>query len=240
MGAQAGARRRPRAFQRIVSKVSADVFGGRLRPGDRLPHEEALAARFGVSRPALREALRVLEMAGLVRVEHGFRGGAFVAEPDGRTVGRALDTMVRLERVDRSEIYSARSVIEPAVTALAARSLSEADAAALAQAITEAERRLAAGESAHESNLAFHALLSGACGNRVLALVTQAVLELLHEVEPRVPSGPAANREACRAHRAILEALRQGDAEAAERRMREHLASLERALTRRTASRGAA
>src|SRR4051794_28184068 len=72
---------RPRAFHAIVDQVRADVFARRRRPGDRLPAESLLAELFGVSRMGVREALRVLELQGLVEVRHGYAGGVFVAEP---------------------------------------------------------------------------------------------------------------------------------------------------------------
>ncbi len=74
------AHRRPRAFQRIVAAIREDVFRRRLSPGDRVSPEAALAERFQVSRLAVREALRVLELQGIVRVEHGFQGGVYVTE----------------------------------------------------------------------------------------------------------------------------------------------------------------
>jgi DNA-binding FadR family transcriptional regulator len=82
-------RRRPRAFQAIVDEIRGDVFGRRLADGDRLPSEAAMAERFAVSRLAVREAVRVLELQGLVRVEHGFQGGVFVAESGSTPVTAA-------------------------------------------------------------------------------------------------------------------------------------------------------
>ncbi len=217
-----------RAFQRIVAAIRDDVFARRLVPGDRLPQEPVLAEQFGVSRLAVREALRVLELQGLVRVEHGFRGGAFVAEISTRPVSHALETLFRLERVDRAELYAARRTLEPPVAALAARDDGRAALAALRENIADAERLVVAGRPAFGTNLAFHELLADACGNRVLRLMTKAVLELLRTVERRVPSDLLVNREACRAHRALLAALEARSAERAERQMRSHLARVAR------------
>ena len=221
-------RRRPRAFQQIVDEIRGDVFSRRVSPGDRLPNEAALAERFGVSRLAVREALRVLELQGLVRVQHGFQGGAFVDEAGTAPVSQALETMLRLEHLDRAEIYTARRHLEPSVAALAARGLDQVLTLALEANLAEGNRRLGAGKPAFATNLEFHTLVAGACGNRILALMTHAVLELLRAAESRKPSDEKVNREACKAHAAIFRALREGDADRASAAMEVHLEWLER------------
>lgn len=225
-------RRRPRAFQQIVDEIRGDVFSRRVAAGDRLPNEAALAERFNVSRLAVREALRVLELQGLVRVEHGFQGGTFVATAGSAPVTDALETMLRLEHIDRAEIYAARRRLEPGVAALAAVGLDAETTAALEVNLAEGGRRLAAGRPAFSTNLEFHTLVARACGNRILRLTTHAVLELLRAAESRRPSDEKVNREACRAHAAILRALRAGDADRASAAMEVHLDWLERYYAR--------
>jgi len=221
-------RRRPRAFQQIVDEIRADVFRRRVAAGDRLPTEAALAERFGVSRLAVREALRVLELQGLVRVQHGFQGGTFVDQAGAAPVTRALETMFRLEHLARAEIYTARRHLEPGVAALASRGLDAAVATALEANLAETERLLRSGRPAFATNLEFHALVARACDNRILALMTDAVLELLRSVESRVPSDETVNREAGRAHAAIFSALRGRDGARASAAMETHLEWLER------------
>jgi len=221
-------RRRPRAFQQIVDEIRRDIFRRRVSAGDRLPHEAALAEHFKVSRPAVREALRVLELQGLVRVEHGFRGGVYVGEAGSAQVTQALETMLRLERIDRAEIYAARRYLEPDVAALAAGGLDERTTAVLETNLAECTRRLESGRSAFATNIDFHRVVAGACGNPILTLMTDAVLELLRVVEHRKPSDEAVNREACQAHAAIFGALRAGDGKRAKAAMQVHLEWLER------------
>jgi DNA-binding FadR family transcriptional regulator len=221
-------RRRPRAFQQIVDEIRRDIFRRRVSSGDRLPNEAALAERFRVSRPAVREALRVLELQGLVRVEHGFRGGAYVGEAGSTPVTQALETMLRFEHIDRAEIYAARRYLEPSVAALAAQGLDERTTALLEANLGECARRLEAEQPAFTTNLNFHRLVAGACGNPILTLMTDAVLELLRVVERRKPSDAAVNSEACQAHSAIFAALRVGDGKRAKAAMQVHLEWLER------------
>lgn len=215
-------------FQQIVDDIRRDVFGRRISPGDRLPNEAELADRFRVSRLAVREALRVLELQGLVRVEHGFRGGAFVNEVASTPVSQALETMLRLEHIDRAEIYTARCYLEPGVAALAAQGLDQQTTDLIEANLAECAQRLGSGRSAFTKNLEFHRLVAGACGNPILTLMTDAVLELLGVVERRKPSEAAVNREACRAHTAIFGALRAGDSDRAKAAMQVHLEWLQR------------
>lgn len=219
--------RRPRAYQRIVAQIRKDVFARRLLPGDRLPEEAGLAARFNVSRAVVREALRVLELQGLVHVEHGFRGGAFLAESDGQPVVRALETMLHLKKIDRAEIYAARRYLEPGVAALAARNRDEDALKILRENVAECEQRLSDTRPAFLTNLKFHSLLAEACGNPIIGLMTETLLEFLREAESRIPSDIQSNREACRMHKAILDAVEDGDARKAESEMARHLAWLE-------------
>lgn len=221
-------RRKPRAFQKIVAAVREDVFRRRVSSGDRLPQEAALAERFGVSRLAVREALRVLELQGVVRVEHGFQGGVFVADAGTEQVTSALETMLRLERLDRSEIYVARRHLEPGIAALAARAIDDDSRDRLRENVAESERRLEAGRPAFAANLEFHTILAGSCGNRILTFMADSLLELLRAVESRKPSDAAVNREASRAHASILAALGREDADDARERMAKHLEWLHR------------
>lgn len=221
-------RRRPRAYQAIVDAVREDVFRRRVAPGDRLPNEPVLAERFEVSRLAVREALRILELQGLVRVEHGFQGGAFVSDAGVAPVKDALETMLRLEHLERAEIYAARRYLEPGVAELAAGALDDAAVAKIAANLAESDRRLDAGKPAFQTNLDFHFLVADACSNRILTLMTSAVLELLRAAEARRPSDEKVNREASRAHATIFRALREGDAARASSSMEVHLEWLAR------------
>src|SRR4051794_40938056 len=135
---------RPRAFHAIVDQVRADVFGRRRRPGDRLPADSVLAEQFGVSRMGVREALRVLELQGLVEVRHGYAGGVFVAEPNGAALLGALEDSLRQGQVGADELYQARVMVEPAIARLATEQDPDGLAARLAENVARTEQALAA------------------------------------------------------------------------------------------------
>src|SRR4051812_47346962 len=180
---------RPRAFHAIVDQVRADVFGRRRRPGDRLPAESVLAEQFGVSRMGVREALRVLELQGLVEVRHGYAGGVFVAEPTGAALLGALEDSLRQGQVGADELYQARVLVEPAIARLAVEQDAEALAERLVDNVARTEQALAeplpgdehdaaptaTGATASALNREFHRILAEYAGNRVLALMMQAL-----------------------------------------------------------------
>ncbi|HEY7063525.1 MAG TPA: FadR/GntR family transcriptional regulator [Chloroflexota bacterium] len=218
---------RPRAFHAIVDQVRADVFARRRRPGDRLPPEAVLAEQFGVSRMGVREALRVLELQGLVEVHHGYAGGVFVAEPNGTALLGALEDSLRQGQVGADELYQARALVEPAIARLAVERDPPTLAAMLAANVERAERALADGAAVSALNREFHRILAEHAGNRVLALMMQALQELLETLDERRPNTPAVSRCALEEHRALLGAVQAGDGAAAEPLMRRHLSRQE-------------
>jgi GntR family transcriptional regulator, transcriptional repressor for pyruvate dehydrogenase complex len=223
---------RARAFHAIVERIHEDIFAGQRRPGDRLPSEHSLGEQFGVSRAGVREALRVLELEGLVDVRHGYGGGLFVAEPSHTPILGALSVSLRLGQVDVAELYQARQLVEPSI----ARSAVEGDTTRLVQRLVanvEATEKALGGEAPVSAlNREFHAILAEQAGNRVLGLIMQALQELLESVDQRFPNSPPQTRCALTEHRQILEAVCARDGERAERLMRCHLANLQGRLRR--------
>jgi DNA-binding FadR family transcriptional regulator len=217
---------RPRAFHAIVERIRADIFEGRRNLGDRLPSEHELAEQFNVSRPGVREALRVLESQGLVRIRHGYEGGVFVADGGLTPVLGALETLLQLNHIEVNELYEARTLFEPTIARLA---LERADGAMLRQLddnVARAKAALAAGADVFAINLEFHAVLAQAAGNRILALVMRALLELLERLDRSTPTNRLISCKAVDDHAELLEAIRTRDVARAERRMAVHLRDL--------------
>ena len=219
-------RSRTRAFDAIVARIREDIFHHRLAAGDRLPSEDALADRFGVSRTVVREALRVLELQGLVVVRHGYGGGAFVAEASPTPVSTALETMLRLEMVEPAELHEARLILEPAIARTAAARLDTAHLLQLEENIALAETAAASPDGAFKYNLEFHSRLAASSRNPVFSLVMQAVIDSLVRLDYRVAIDPMTGRQIVSEHRTILEALRQGQGDLAADRMVAHLQRL--------------
>src|SRR2546427_3839227 len=121
------AARAPRVYEQIVAHVERAIFEGRLRQGQKLPPERQLARDLKASRVAVREALRTLELRGLVEVRQGSTGGYFVREVDDRPLVRDFATLFRLGRGSRTQLIEARRLIEPEVAFLGAQRATEAD-----------------------------------------------------------------------------------------------------------------
>ncbi|MEK1905641.1 MAG: GntR family transcriptional regulator, partial [Pseudomonas sp.] len=106
--------RQRRLSDDIVSQLESMILEGTLKAGERLPAERALAEQFGVSRPSLREALRILEAEGLITVVRGVLGGVVVRAPDVRVTARTAAVLLQSRNVTLGDVHDARSVIEPA------------------------------------------------------------------------------------------------------------------------------
>jgi GntR family transcriptional repressor for pyruvate dehydrogenase complex len=129
---------RVRSFEDIIAQVRDAVAEGRLRPGERLPSERALAESFGVSRATLREALRSLEAMGVVEIRLGATGGAFAAEPDERLLGDALGTLLAFRGATANDLAEFRVAFEADNARWAVRKASAEDRAVFGRLVEEA------------------------------------------------------------------------------------------------------
>src|ERR1700749_3840961 len=111
----------PKAAELLAARIRGQIIRGELKEGDALPPESELMERFGVSRPTLREGIRVLEMESLLRMRRGSRGGALVTAPDPQVAARAVGVLLQLRGVSLRDIHEARTMIEP----MAARQIAE-------------------------------------------------------------------------------------------------------------------
>src|SRR5882757_10369397 len=116
-----------RISQSIVEQVKVLIRQGRLTPGDRLPPERDLCERFGVSRVTVREALRMLESAGLVEIRVGARGGAFVTAPSSNRVGEGLADLLTLSVISAADVTEVRLVLEVGIVPLVCERATEDD-----------------------------------------------------------------------------------------------------------------
>src|ERR1700734_809644 len=123
MGYESGAQqlRVPKAAELVAARIRGQIIRAELKEGDALPAESELMETFGVSRPTLREAIRVLEMESLLRMRRGSRGGAVVTAPDPTVAARAVGVLLQLRGVTLRDTHEARTMIEP----MAARHIAE-------------------------------------------------------------------------------------------------------------------
>jgi GntR family transcriptional regulator, transcriptional repressor for pyruvate dehydrogenase complex len=222
------------ASEQIAYEIRRHIEREGLRPGDRIGTEQELAGEFGVSRPTLREALRLLAGSHLIRASQGRGGGIFVANTPrdgmGRNMSEAIATMLATESVSMYELLEARIVLEVPIAGLAAENASEESIAELEAAIAAAEGKRSGTDDFNTADSRFHRALAVAAGNDVLIAFTRWINEVL------LPSlivyiGEALEEEdILTQHRNILKAIRKGQSQAAERAMREHLDHLTRTV----------
>jgi DNA-binding FadR family transcriptional regulator len=217
-----------RAFDEIVTQVRGMLRDGSLRPGDRLPSERLLAEQFGVSRNTVREAIRMMEISGLVRLKLGAAGGAFIAEPDPGIAARGLADALQLTTLSLSDITEARLWVESIVVRVACERMTEEQLRALHDNVDEVSKLSAEGNWERKAivHVEFHNLLADATGNPVMAVLMRSMADLLRELALAV--GPSTDDIIVRSRRRLLRHLRNRDADKAVLEMQRHLKRLHR------------
>jgi GntR family transcriptional repressor for pyruvate dehydrogenase complex len=208
----------------IVQQIQDAIRSGRLKPGDRLPPERDLAGRFGVSRVTVRDALRSLEVLGLIQVRVGAAGGAFVTSPGAEIVGEGLTNLMLLSSLEHEEIAEARLVLELGSVALATARATEEDLHLLRSMMSDARAALDNGTYERSMSLRFHLSVAQIARNKAITLFTDSFRGPLsmHEIrkrEPRLSSFQHTVEE----HEGIVKAIERRDAREAQRRMADHL-----------------
>ena len=215
------------ASEQIAREIRMYVEREGLRPGDRIGTEHELAREFGVSRPTLREGLRRLAGAHLIRVQKGRAGGVFVDNTPNVGIGRHLSesiaAMLESESVTLCELLEARMFLEVPLAGLAADNSGDETIAALAQAIDDATGRDPASDEFRLADARFHRAIAVTAGNDLLLTFTSWILDVL---QPSLIEhlGHALDVELIISqHQAIMRAIRRQQPTAAERAMRQHI-----------------
>ncbi|HEU5319330.1 MAG TPA: FCD domain-containing protein [Methylomirabilota bacterium] len=224
-----------------MEHIEHAAYGGLLKPGDRLPTERELAARLGVSRACVREAVRALELRGLVEVRRGVKGGQFITKLNSRVLARELGVLFRLHRMAVADFAETRLIIEPEVARLAALRATAADLHALQEVLDARAAAAAAGKPLHTLDVAFHRRVAEAAGNPLQTFLIHTLMDLESDV---IRSGHALGVEEQAqvglAHRQLFAALAARDSHRAHSLMRAHLSDLRQRLARAEGRKAAA
>src|SRR5579863_7023024 len=169
-----------RAFEEICERIREQLALGVLKPGDKLPPERDLAQQLGVSRNVLREALRSLEMAGILRLRKGVKGGAFIQEGDISRMNDVMRDMLSLGSISLRELSEARIHVLDLVVRLACANARQIDLQALEANIERTELATREGRLLDrvECTREFYKLLALATGNKVIAMIMDSVTEI--------------------------------------------------------------
>ncbi len=222
-----------RAFEEICERIREQLALGALKPGDKLPPERDLAQQLGVSRNVLREALRSLEMAGVLRLQKGVKGGAFIQEGDTSRMNDVMRDMLSLGTISVRELSEARIHVLDLVVRLACANARQADFEALETNIERTELATREGRLLDrvECSREFYKLLALATGNKVIAMIMDSVTEIhMRFVYAKAASSGVAMPRLVEKRRQFLSALRARNVSVTARLMRVHLASVQRML----------
>lgn len=225
--------RQPRLAELIASVIRERIMSGEYRDGVFLPKQEELLGEFKVSKPSVREALRVLETEGLVRVRRGNQGGAVVHLPQSHDAAYMLGLVLQSRRVGLADVGTALLHLEPTCAALCAE---RPDRDRLVDELADLQRRSVEAIDDDiefvECMRRFHEILVEACGNETMKVVVGA-LEALWSVNERAWAqsasesgdypGTEMRRRGLRAHERILDLIRSGDAFGVARAVDSHL-----------------
>jgi GntR family transcriptional regulator, transcriptional repressor for pyruvate dehydrogenase complex len=218
----------PKAAELVAADLRRQIIRGELAQGDALPPESDLMARFGVSRPTLREAFRVLESENLITIRRGARGGARVQPPDREVAARYAAFTLEYRGVTLRDVYDARAALEVPSVGKLALARTDADLDVLEAALSGQE---AVAQDARESirlHGDFHTLLVRLAGNQTLTLLNEMLHDIVEVANTSLqPSaGPAvrsARESTNKTHRRVVEYLRARDQRRAEDLWRRHL-----------------
>ncbi|MFG2503067.1 FadR/GntR family transcriptional regulator [Streptomyces sp. NPDC048441] len=208
-----------RAYQRVAEQIEERILNGDLPPGSRLPAERDLVNRFGVGRSTVREALRVLQSAGLIRSRPGDPLGAEVLGVTPDNLSQALGRLTRSSVATLGELVQFRMVLDAESNRLAARLHTEADLTRMREQITRMESLTGRGPASlhafSEADALFHRAIAEASGNSLLGLCARAVHEAVVEVIEKkiagVTDSTAWMERSIAHHREVLAAISAGD-----------------------------
>lgn len=229
--ARAEKRQPPKAAELVAAELRRQIVTGRLKPGDKLMPENVLQAEFAISRPTMREALRILESESLITIGRGKHGGARVTSIDLGSVARQVGVFLQLERTTLQDVWLARTIIEPPAAGMMAAQRNPAAIEALEANIAEA-RHAAEHDLLRYADLSaeFSLLIARHCGNRTLHLLAGLIHDIIrrqheHVTQRTITKASVAllRQESIRSREHTVDLMRRGAATAAERYWREHL-----------------
>jgi GntR family transcriptional repressor for pyruvate dehydrogenase complex len=214
--------RTSRLYEQIVQQIEDSILKGTLKAGDQLPSERDLALKFGVSRTAVREAVKALHEKGLVEAYSG--RGTFITNGTSQAVTQSINLMMKFDQAEGSEnLAQVRQILEPEIAALAATRIQEPQLALMREAFSTMNSALKDPDAYIEADLDFHLALAEAAENPLILSLLDSIVGLLREQRLKIffhESGPERGQYH---HARILEAIEKRDPDASRAAMRDHL-----------------
>ncbi len=216
-----------RLYERIVEQIETQILNADLKLGDQLPPERDLAEQFGVSRTAVREAIKTLRQKGLVAIEHG--RGTFISNRTPQAARHSLDLMIKIGANDSSHgLVEVREMLEPEIAALAAKRAQKEQLDEARAAVAAMDGALDDADLFVEFDLDFHLALAEATQNPIFPMLIDSIVDLLREQRKRIARTKGGLERGQFHHKKILRAVEQHDADSARDAMRAHLQQVRR------------
>lgn len=211
-----------RLYEQIVQQIEESILKGALKQGDQLPPERELAQQFGVSRTAVREAVKALREKGLVEAHPG--RGTFITNGTSHSMRQTLDWMLRAGQSEgAAHLAEVREILEPEIAAMAATRADEEHIASLREAVSVMDNAKRDPDAFIEADLDFHLALAEAASNPLILSLIDSIVGLLRDQRMRifrVEGGPERGQYH---HKRILEAIEHRDPQGAREAMHAHL-----------------
>jgi GntR family transcriptional repressor for pyruvate dehydrogenase complex len=220
--------KRTRIPDEIANRLRAMIVDGSFTKEEPLPSERVMAKRLRVSRSSVRDAIRRLEVIGLLETRHG--QGTFLHELSVDNVVTPMASVLTFNRARQGDLMDARRAFEPAVARMAATRATDEELDAIDRILEEQRRKVKASEPTIGEDTAFHAALAQATHNPVIVGVMETLNDLLVESRQRSLERRGRSLQSLRGHEAVAEALRRHDADGAALAMDSHIAQIARLL----------
>jgi len=217
--------RKTKVYENVAQQIQRLIRDGLLKPGDKLPPERELAEMFQASRSSLRDAIRALELMGLLEPRQG--EGTIVRAPSSEPFINPLAKMLLREGGLVSELLEFRAMIEPTLARRAAANASPVDLNQLEDILRRQEEKVDRGELAIDEDSEFHNAIAHAAKNSVVLKVLDMFMDLLRESRERSLQVEGRLQMSFAGHQQILAAIRRRDGSGAEAAMRRHIQDIE-------------
>jgi GntR family transcriptional repressor for pyruvate dehydrogenase complex len=214
--------RTSRLYEQIVQQIEESILKGALKAGDQLPAERDLAQRFGVSRTAVREAVKALREKGLVEAYTG--RGTFITDGTSQAVRQSIGLIAKIGQPNGStQLAEVRAILEPEIAALAATRIQEPHLALMREAVALMDRKYDDPDAFIEADLDFHLAVAEAADNPMILSLLDSIVGLLREQRTRIFQVEGGANRGQFHHKRILQAIEQHNPEKAREAMRAHL-----------------
>lgn len=225
--------RTDRSSQIIVDQIKDAIFQKKIRSGDKLPSERQLMEQFQACRVTVREALKLLEYAGILEIKRGIQGGAYVRDPNIKFINNFLRDMFSMGNIKVADLTEARIAVEPFTLRLAAERMSEESLGQLRQNIDEAKECLKKKnpKDARLLNLEFHRIIAQASGNLVIFFMIDSIMDIMeNNISSASGISTGAVERTLHFHEEIYQTIKNRSPEKAQELMLRHVREIERAL----------